>query len=168
MMTRDEKKQVVELINTIQKAISTLQLIIEKDEEPNVRMNVPMTTVSESENKSIPKEIDEKMIKKLLREMGVPVNIKGYRYICYAVECLSKEKGMKISLGLYPKVAKKFDTTGSRVERAIRHAVERTFEMGSYEVLDEVFGDVVRSRGKVTNSEFLYTCVEYLEDNLSR
>lgn len=166
-MTKKEKKQIMELIDTIQSAICTLRTVIEKDEEPIPAADVTVTA-SKTESNSTPREIDERMVKKLLKEMGVPVNIKGYRYICNAVVCLSKEKEMKISLGLYPKVAKEFGTTGSRVERAIRHAVERTFETGSYEVLDEIFGETVRNnKGKVTNSEFLYTCVEYLEDKMS-
>lgn len=166
-MTKKEKKQIMELIDTIQSAMSTLRTVIEKDEDPIPAADVTVTA-SKTESNSTPREIDERMVKKLLKEMGVPVNIKGYRYICNAVVCLSKEKEMKISLGLYPKVAKEFGTTGSRVERAIRHAVERTFETGSYEVLDEIFGETVRNnKGKVTNSEFLYTCVEYLEDKMS-
>ena len=166
-MTIEDKKMIMELIDTIQSAMSTLRTVIEKDEEPIPAADVTVTA-SKTESNSTPREIDERMVKKLLKEMGVPVNIKGYRYICNAVVCLSKEKEMKISLGLYPKVAKEFGTTGSRVERAIRHAVERTFETGSYEVLDEIFGETVRNnKGKVTNSEFLYTCVEYLEDKMS-
>ncbi len=164
-MTKKEKKQIMELIDTIQSAMCTLRTVIEKEEETSVPSAV---TVSKTESDSTLREIDERMVKKLLKKLGVPVNIKGYRYICNAVVCLSKEKEMKISLGLYPKVAKEFGTTGSRVERAIRHAVERTFETGSYEMLDEIFGETVRNnKGKVTNSEFLYTCVEYLEDKMS-
>lgn len=165
MMTKDEKMMVLELINTIQKSMTTLQAIIEKEEEPCVRMNVPATV---SETDSTPREIDERMVKKLLKEMGVPLNIKGYRYLSSAIVSLSKEKGMKISLGLYPKVAREFATTGSRVERAIRHAVERTFERGNYEIINEVFGSKVSAtKGKLTNSEFMYACIEYLEDLLA-
>ena len=167
MMTKEDKMMVLELINTIQKSMSALQAIIEKDEEPCVRMNVP--AAAETKNDSTPREIDERMVKKLLKELGVPVNIKGYRYICNAIVCLSKEKEMKISLGLYPKVAKEFGTTGSRVERAIRHAVERTFERGNYDVINEVFGSKVSAtKGKLTNSEFMYACIEYLEDRRAR
>lgn len=167
MMTKEDKMMVLELINTIQKSMSALQAIIEKDEEPCVWMNVP--AAAETKNDSTPREIDERMVKKLLKELGVPVNIKGYRYICNAIVCLSKEKEMKISLGLYPKVAKEFGTTGSRVERAIRHAVERTFERGNYDVINEVFGSKVSAtKGKLTNSEFMYACIEYLEDLRAR
>lgn len=168
MMTKEDKMMVLELINTIQKSMSALQAIIEKDEEPCVRMNVP-AAVTVSETDSTPREIDERMVKKLLKEMGVPLNIKGYRYLINAIVTLSKEKEMKISIGLYPKVAREFATTGSRVERAIRHAVERTFERGNYDVINEVFGTKVSAtKGKLTNSEFMYACIEYLEDLLTR
>ena len=167
MMTKEDKMMVLELINTIQKSMSALQAIIEKDEKPCVRMNVP--AAAETKNDSTPREIDERMVKKLLKEMAVPMNIKGYQYLSKAIVILSKEKGLKISLGLYPKVAKEFGTTGSRVERSIRHAVERTFEIGNCDVLYEVFGTKVRStKGKLTNSEFMYACIEYMEEQLEK
>lgn len=167
-MTKDEKKMIMELIGTIQKATSTLQEILEKEEKPCVRMNVP-AAVTVSETDSTQREIDERMVKKLLKEMAVPMNIKGYQYLSKAIVLLSKEKGMKISLGLYPKVAKEFGTTGSRVERSIRHAVERTFEIGNYDVLYEVCGTKVSvTKGKMTNSEFMYAIVEYLEEQLEK
>ena len=167
-MTNEDRKMVLELIGTIQKATSTLQELLEKEEKP-VRSVPTVVTVSETKNDSTSKEIDEKMVKKLLKEMAVPMNIKGYRYLSNAIVLLSKEKGMKISLGLYPKVAKNFNTTGSRVERSIRHAVERTFEIGNYDVLYKVFGTKVSiTKGKLTNSEFMYACIEYLEEQLEK
>ena len=166
-MTNEDRKMVLELMDTIQTAMRALQAIIEKDEELCVRMNVPAVTVSETD--STPREIDERMVKKLLKEMAVPMNIKGYQYLSKAIVLLSKEKGMKISLGLYPKVAKEFGTTGSRVERSIRHAVERTFEIGNYTMLNEVCGTKVSvTKGKMTNSEFMYAIVEYLEEQLEK
>ena len=168
MMTNEDRKMVLELIGTIQKATSTLQEILEKEEKP-VRIVPTVVTVSETKNDSTPREIDERMVKKLLKEIGVPLNIKGYRYLSSAIVTLSKEKGMKISLGLYPKVAREFDTTGSRVERAIRHAVERTFERGNYDTINEVFGSKVSAtKGKLANSEFMYACIEYMEEQLEK
>lgn len=168
-MTNEDKKMIMELIDTIQSAMSTLRTVIEKDEESSVPAADVTVTASKTESDSTPREIDERMVKKLLKEMGVPLNIKGYRYLSSAIVTLSKEKGMKISLGLYPKVAREFATTSSRVERAIRHAVERTFERGNYDVINEVFGTKVSAtKGKLTNSEFMYACIEYLEDLLAR
>lgn len=162
-MTNEDKKTIIELIDTIQAAMGTLRTVIKNDEEPKPSVSVSAVT------DTTPREIDERMVKKLLKEMGVPLNIKGYRYLSSAIVSLSKEKGMKISLGLYPKVAREFATTGSRVERAIRHAVERTFEIGNYDVINEVFGTKVSAtKGKLTNSEFMYVCIEYLEDLMAR
>lgn len=169
MMTKEDKMMVLELIDTIQTAMSTLRTVIEKDEESSVPTADVTVTASKTESDSTPREIDERIVKKLLKEMGVPLNIKGYRYLINAIVTLSKEKEMKISLGLYPKVAREFATTGSRVERAIRHAVERTFEKGNYDVINEVFGSKVSAtKGKLTNSEFMYACIEYLEDLRAR
>ena len=163
-MTNEDRKMVLELIDTIQTAMSTLRTVIEKDDEPSV----PAMT-SQNESSATPREIDERMVKKLLKEMAVPMNIKGYMFLSTAIVLLSKKKEMKISIGLYPKVAKEFGTTGSRVERSIRHAVERTFEIGNYDVLYEVFGTKVSAtKGKLTNSEFMYACIEYLEEQLEK
>lgn len=168
-MTNEDKKMIMELIDTIQSAMSTLRTVIEKDEVSSVPAADVTVTVSKTESNSTPREIDERMVKKLLKEMAVPMNIKGYQYLSKAIVILSKEKGLKISLGLYPKVAKEFGTTGSRVERSIRHAVERTFEIGNCDVLYEVFGTKVRStKGKLTNSEFMYACIEYMEEQLEK
>lgn len=168
-MTNEDKKMIMELIDTIQSAMSTLRTVIEKDEVSSVPTADVTVTASKTESNSTPREIDERIVKKLLKEMGVPLNIKGYRYLINAIVTLSKEKEMKISLGLYPKVAREFATTSSRVERAIRHAVERTFERGNYDVINEVFGTKVSAtKGKLTNSEFMYACIEYLEDLLAR
>lgn len=168
-MTNEDKKMIMELIDTIQSAMSTLRTVIEKDEVSSVPTADVTVTASKTESNSTPREIDERMVKKLLKEMAVPMNIKGYQYLSKAIVVLSKEKGMKISLGLYPKVAREFATTSSRVERAIRHAVERTFERGNYDVINEVFGSKVSAtKGKLTNSEFMYACIEYLEDLRAR
>lgn len=162
-MTREEKERIIELIYTMKESLNVLQTMIKKDEESSV------VTTSKNAESAAPKEIDERMVRKFLKAIGVPMNLKGYRYICSAVVHLSREKGMKISLALYPMVAKEFGTTGSRVERAIRHAVERTFEVGNYDAMNEIFGPkVCASKGKLTNSEFMYATVEYLEDQLNR
>ncbi len=165
-MTREEKERIIELIYALKESLNVLQTMIEKDEEPSVPTADVTVTASKIESNSTSREIDERMVKKLLKEMGVPMNIKEYQYLSKAIVLLSKEKGMKISLGLYPKVAKEFGTTGSRVERSIRHAVERTFEIGNY---TEVCGTKVSvKKGKMTNSEFMYAIVDYLEEQLEK
>ena len=77
MMTKEDKMMVLELIDTIQTAMSTLRTVIEKDEESSVPTADVTVTASKTESNSTPREIDERMVKKLLKEMGVPLNIKG-------------------------------------------------------------------------------------------
>ena len=90
--------------------------------------------------------------------LGIPAHIKGYRYlrqaIIFAIE--NPESIDAITKELYPEVAKTFNTTSSRVERAIRHAIEMAWERGEIETLREYFGNTVSlSKGKPTNSEFI-------------
>lgn len=100
----------------------------------------------------------EQIISKLLHELGVPAHIKGYQYLRLAIQ-LSVEDMQNlhsITKVLYPSIAEAFHTTPSRVERAIRHAVEVSFSRGKMETLEEIFGYSVNTlKGKPTNSEFI-------------
>lgn len=94
----------------------------------------------------------------ILHDIGVPAHIKGYQYlregILFAVQ--DTEMLSSITKILYPAIAKKCDSTASRVERAIRHAIEVAFSRGNLDVIDEVFGYTVSvGKGKPTNSEFI-------------
>jgi len=100
----------------------------------------------------------EQDITKILHDIGVPAHIKGYQYlrdgILFAVE--DTEMLSSITKILYPAIAKKCDTTASRVERAIRHAIEVAFSRGNLDTIDELFGYTVSTgKGKPTNSEFI-------------
>ena len=94
----------------------------------------------------------------ILHEIGVPAHIKGYHYlrdsIIMAVE--RPEIINAVTKQLYPSVAKKYETTSSRVERAIRHAIEVAWDRGDIDVLNSYFGYTIHNdRGKPTNSEFI-------------
>ncbi|MGN0454628.1 MAG: sporulation transcription factor Spo0A [Ruminococcus sp.] len=100
----------------------------------------------------------ELKVTEILHEIGVPAHIKGYHYlrdsIIMAVE--KPEIINAVTKQLYPSVAKKYDTTSSRVERAIRHAIEVAWDRGDVEVLNSYFGYTIHNdRGKPTNSEFI-------------
>lgn len=98
------------------------------------------------------------VISDILREIGVPAHIKGYQYLRYAIELCINDSEMLESVTklLYPSVAKKYHTTSSRVERAIRHAIEVAWDRGDVDVLSSYFGYTIQSnRGKPTNSEFI-------------
>ncbi len=97
-------------------------------------------------------------ITKLLHELGVPSHIKGYQYIREAILLAVENQDIinSITKTLYPTLATKFNTTPSRVERAIRHAIEVAWNRGQIEIHDKIFGYTVNSnKGKPTNSEFI-------------
>ena len=104
------------------------------------------------------KEHLETDITKMLHELGIPAHIKGYQYLRDAITISVEEKEMLVSVTkvLYPTIAKKHGTTSSRVERAIRHAIEVAWSRGQLEMIHEIFGYTVNSgKGKPTNSEFI-------------
>ena len=94
----------------------------------------------------------------IMHELGVPAHIKGYQYLRDAIILAinSPEMMNSVTKVLYPTVAKHFSTTSSRVERAIRHAIEVAWDRGDIDVLSAYFGYTIQnSRGKPTNSEFI-------------
>ena len=97
----------------------------------------------------------EAVVTDIIHEVGVPAHIKGYQYLREAIILTIKDMDM-INAVLYPEVAKRFNTTPSRVERAIRHAIEVAWDRGDIEVLQRFFGYTVSNiKGKPTNSEFI-------------
>ena len=98
------------------------------------------------------------LVTDIIHEIGVPAHIKGYHYLREAI-LLSIESGEYINSVtklLYPTVAQKFSTTSSRVERAIRHAIEVAWDRGDVDILNQYFGYTIQNgRGKPTNSEFV-------------
>ena len=104
------------------------------------------------------KEHLETDITKMLHELGIPAHIKGYQYLRDAISMVVRDREMMeaVTKILYPEIAKKNYTRSSRVERAIRHAIEVAWGRGSLEVIDELFGYTISTgKGKPTNSEFI-------------
>lgn len=100
----------------------------------------------------------EKDVTDMIHEIGVPAHIKGYQYLRAAIMMSVKDTEMLNSITklLYPSIAKEFETTPSRVERAIRHAIEVAWSRGKMETLEELFGYTINTgKGKPTNSEFI-------------
>lgn len=100
----------------------------------------------------------EKDVTDMIHEIGVPAHIKGYQYLREAIMMSVEDTEMLNSITkiLYPTIAKKFQTTPSRVERAIRHAIEVAWSRGRMETLDALFGYTINTgKGKPTNSEFV-------------
>lgn len=107
----------------------------------------------------------EAQVTKIIHQIGVPAHIKGYQYLRSAILMTIKDNDVinSVTKVLYPSVAKKYQTTTSRVERAIRHAIEVAWDRGDIDTLNSYFGYTVQnSRGKPTNSEF----IAMIADNL--
>ena len=100
----------------------------------------------------------ELMITEIIHQIGVPAHIKGYHYLREAIMLSIKNSEIinSVTKLLYPTIAKKYSTTSSRVERAIRHAIEVAWDRGDIDVLNSYFGYTIQNdRGKPTNSEFI-------------
>ncbi len=104
-------------------------------------------------------------ITKILHELGVPSHIKGYQYIREGIIMIYNNPEVigGITKELYPDIASKFATTSSRVERAIRHAIEVSWNRGNWDLMEEIFGHSVDiDKAKPTNSEFIVTVADKL------
>lgn len=107
----------------------------------------------------------EAHVTKIIHQIGVPAHIKGYQYLRCAILMAIDDEDIinSVTKVLYPSVAKKYQTTTSRVERAIRHAIEVAWDRGDVDTLNSYFGYTIQnSRGKPTNSEF----IAMIADNL--
>ena len=104
-------------------------------------------------------------VTKILHELGMPSHIKGYQYIREGIMIIYKNPDVigGITKELYPEIANRFDTTSSRVERAIRHAIEVSWNRGNWDLMEDIFGHSVDiDKAKPTNSEFIVTVADKL------
>ena len=110
-------------------------------------------------------------ITKMLHELGMPSHIKGYQYIREGISMIYNNPSLigGITKELYPDLAIKFDTTVSRVERAIRHAIEVSWNRGNWDYMEEIFGHSVDiDKAKPTNSEFIVTVADKLRLEIAK
>lgn len=134
-------------------------------------------------DKSVPGEIDlevsreekekhiEVRISEVLHKLGIPAHIKGYLYLREAIELVFEDIEMMgaVTKKLYPTVAKNFNTTPSRVERAIRHAIDVAWEKGEQQEVKNYFGNTLTSSsGKPTNSQFIAKIADRLRLELKK
>lgn len=155
-----------------EKIFRILSDLLTKDKEFQIMITVPAgTKLTNSENSLMSQKTDrpessslenthdlEKDVTDMIHEIGVPAHIKGYQYLREAIMMSVEDIEMLNSITkiLYPSIAKKYQTTPSRVERAIRHAIEVAWSRGKMETLDSLFGYTINlGKGKPTNSEFI-------------
>lgn len=122
---------------------------------------VTETKTRSSDNKE---DLNEE-ITDFLRGIGMPSHINGFHYVRYAIQLAVQDFSMQDAIvkKLYPAVAEKFNTTGSRVERAIRHAINLTWDRGNVDEYEELFGKSIDPyKGRPTNSEFIATIADHI------
>ena len=133
-----------------------LEVLVERIEQ---LMNPSKITTNFSGAAIAPRKKDINVrITEIMHQIGVPAHIKGYLYLRAAIEMVVKNIELlgAITKELYPLVAKQFNTTPSRVERAIRHAIEVSWERGNIKAINNIFGhSVTTESGKPTNSQFI-------------
>ena len=130
------------------------QGMVETSNKGGIRKSSSIQTSFEN----VSKETLESSITEIIHEVGVPAHIKGYQYIREAIILAVKDMEVinSVTKQLYPTLARKFKTTPSRVERAIRHAIEVAWARGQMDVNNSMFGNTISaSKGKPTNSEFI-------------
>jgi len=135
--------------------------LVERLEEIRGADSVPQTALRHSSQANI-----ETMVTNIIHEIGVPAHIKGYQYLREAIIIAVGDMDVinAITKVLYPQVAKTFQTTPSRVERAIRHAIEVAWDRGDLDTLQRFFGYTVsNTKGKPTNSEFIALIADKLQ-----
>ncbi len=132
---------------------------IKNTRRPRVNVNPDVKRINTYEKKTTVKQRDlESDVTNIIHEIGVPAHLKGYQYLREAIIMSVNDIEILNSITkiLYPTIAKKYQTTPSRVERAIRHAIEVAWSRGKMDTIDELFGYTIHNgKGKPTNSEFI-------------
>ena len=119
-------------------------------------IKIPYVEISEDSKND--EDSLEALVTNIIHELGVPAHIKGYQYLREAIIMVINNIDIinQITKQLYPDIAKKFKTTPSKVERAIRHAIEVAWARGEQQAVERIFGYTISaSKGKPTNSEFI-------------
>ena len=153
-----DNDKVLKLLENLMKTGKGFQIMITVPSEKK-EMEASIGTVQKTASMPQENTVDiEQDVTDMIHEIGVPAHIKGYQYLREAIVMSVEDPGMNSSITkiLYPTIAKRFQTTPSRVERAIRHAIEVAWSRGRMETLEELFGYTVNTgKGKPTNSEFI-------------
>ena len=142
----------------ITELVEKLNFVIGFSKKQNMAASIAKVNLNEDEKKRMVKLELEGEITEILHEIGIPAHIKGYMYLRTAIleTYLNVDFLGQITKVLYPEIAKKYATTASRVERAIRHAIEVAWNRGNIDAIDDIFGYTVSAtKSKPTNSEFI-------------
>ena len=156
VLTRDENERVFELLSKLLHEDKEFQIMITVPSGRSDQSTTDRKIVAEEKRNEV--HDLEKDVTEMIHEIGVPAHIKGYQYLREAIMMSVEDVEMlnSITKVLYPTIAKRFQTTPSRVERAIRHGIEVAWARGRSETLEALFGYTISAgKGKPTNSEFI-------------
>ena len=154
--TKDNEK-VYKILGDLMNANKEFQIMITVPSTKNAKDSIVKATEKKEQTPEVIHDL-EKDVTDMIHEIGVPAHIKGYQYLRDAIVMSVNDMDMLNSITkiLYPTIAKKYQTTSSRVERAIRHAIEVAWSRGKMDTIDEMFGYTIHNgKGKPTNSEFI-------------
>lgn len=155
IMTTKDNERLYKIIGQLMSSDKEFQIMITVPSEK--KENLKKNNVEEVTKKVQERDLEQD-VTDMIHEIGVPAHIKGYQYLRESIMMAVEDNTMLSSITkiLYPTIAKKFQTTPSRVERAIRHAIEVAWSRGRMETLDALFGYTINTgKGKPTNSEFI-------------
>lgn len=162
MNTERDSERVVQILTDLMKTNKEFQIMITipaaGEKEPAESGQTGARPFPDSRRVPENQRNLEKDVTDMIHEIGVPAHIKGYQYLREAIMMSVEDIEMLNSITkiLYPTIAVKYQTTPSRVERAIRHAIEVAWSRGKMETLDALFGYTINTgKGKPTNSEFI-------------
>ena len=152
LVSTKDNREVYRILNDLMNQDKEFQIMITVPSAEKKKSTTPLV-----EEKPIVRDLEQD-VTNMIHDIGVPAHIKGYQYLREAIMMSVNDPVMISSITkiLYPTIAKRFQTTPSRVERAIRHAIEVAWSRGRMETLDALFGYTINTgKGKPTNSEFI-------------
>lgn len=155
ILTTKDNERLYKIIGQLMSSDKEFQIMITvpSEKKENMKKNNVEEVVKKVQERDLEQDVTD-----MIHEIGVPAHIKGYQYLRESIMMAVEDNTMLSSITkiLYPTIAKKFQTTPSRVERAIRHAIEVAWSRGRMETLDALFGYTINTgKGKPTNSEFI-------------
>ena len=146
-----------------------MRLCIADKESDRARVREEVRKMLERRKQGGASSDPEYLIRELLLELGAPDHLVGHPYVVQAILLVVQDRTYidSITFGLYPQLAAMFDTTASRVERAIRHLIEVTWARGDWDTLNRYFGSTISAdKGKPTNSEFIARMANIIKQRL--
>ena len=151
--TKDNEK-VYKILGDLMNANKEFQIMITVPSTKNAKDSTVKATEKKEQTQEVIHDL-EKDVTDMIHEIGVPAHIKGYQYLREAIILTINDMDIinAVTKVLYPEVAKKFGTTPSRVERAIRHAIEVAWDRGDIEVLQKFFGYTVSNMPMIKHAE---------------